>query len=205
GRPGRNFAHMVDVYPQQVARGNLGEVWRRSPVSLETCGTPGTWKRMGYDLKPIFEQALRWHASTINLKSTPLPPEWKAEFDEFQKKIGYRFVLKRLEYPSWVKAGQVAPVKMWWYNAGVSPAYQSHDLALAIGGSVTRLAADIRTWLPGDSVWENPIYIDHALKPGKHRIRVALLDPRTGRPAIRLAIAGRQEDGWYDVGEMEVR
>jgi hypothetical protein len=33
---------------------------------------------------------------------------------------------------------------------------------------------------------------------------VALLDPKTRRPAIRLAIAGRQDDGWYQVGEITV-
>ena len=54
GRPFKNFAHMVDMYPQQLAKGNLAEVWRKGPVSLETCGTPGTWKQWGFDLKPIF-------------------------------------------------------------------------------------------------------------------------------------------------------
>lgn len=205
GAPGRSFAHMRDMYPQQVARANLGDVWRRSPVSLETCWTPGTWKQWGFDLKPIFDQALRWHASTINLKSSAIPEQWQREFDEFQKQIGYRFVLKRLEYPSPVKAGQVAPVKMWWFNAGVSPCYRPYVLALEIGGAQARLDADIRSWLPGDSVCEKPVYIDAGLKPGKHRIRLALLDPRTGKPAIRLAIAGRQDDGWYDIGEVEVR
>jgi hypothetical protein len=33
---------------------------------------------------------------------------------------------------------------------------------------------------------------------------VALLDPRTRMPAIRLAIVGRQSDGWYDLGEINV-
>jgi hypothetical protein len=42
------------------------------------------------------------------------------------------------------------------------------------------------------------------LTPGDYRLRVALLDPRTLAPAIRLAIEGRQEDGWYDVGAITV-
>jgi hypothetical protein len=33
---------------------------------------------------------------------------------------------------------------------------------------------------------------------------VALLDPRSEQPAIRLAIEGRQDDGWYDVGGISV-
>lgn len=37
-----------------------------------------------------------------------------------------------------------------------------------------------------------------------HRLRVAILDPRTGAPAVELAIAGRQPDGWYDLGDIQV-
>jgi hypothetical protein len=33
-------------------------------------------------------------------------------------------------------------------------------------------------------------------------LRVALLDPRTRVPAIRLAVTGRQSDGWYDLGKI---
>ncbi len=204
GRPGRNFAHMIDMYPQQVARCGIEEVWRHAPVSLETCGTPGSWKTWGFDLKPIFEQALRWHASTINIKSTRIPDEWKSDFDEFQKRIGYRFVLKRLEYPTKTPAGVMIPIKMWWLNAGIAPVYREYDLAVRIGNSVTKLPADIRRWLPGDAVYEGPLYVDHDLKPGIHKISVAMLDRQTGRPAIALAIEGRQPDGWYELGEITI-
>jgi hypothetical protein len=204
GRPGRNFAHMLDLYPQQLARGKLQDVWRTAPVALETCGVPESWKRWGFSLKPILDQALRWHASTINVKSSHIPPEWKAQFDEFQKHIGYRFVLKRFEYPSHVSRGAMAPVNMWWFNAGVAPVYRSYILALKIGDMVVPLEADIRQWLSGDSVYENTVPVPRNLAPGQHRVRVALLDPRTQAPAIRLAIAGRQEDGWYDLGDITI-
>lgn len=204
GRPGRNFAHMLDMYPQQLARGGLQDVWRKAPVSLEVCGTPGAWKEWGFDLKPILEQALRWHASTVNLKSTKIPDEWKAEFSEFQKKLGYRFVLRRLEYPGKVRAGTMAQVKMWWLNAGIAPVYREYELALRIGESKIRVPVDIRKWLPGDAVFEGGLYIEDTLRAGSHRLSVALLDPRTGQPAIRLAQEGRQPDGWYDLGTIVV-
>ncbi len=204
GRPGKTFAHMLDLYPQQLASGNLQEVWRTAPVALETCGVPESWKRWNFSLTPILDQALRWHVSTINVKSSHIPPEWKAAFREFQKKIGYRFVLKKLEYPSKVNRGAMIPVNMWWFNAGIAPVYRNYVLALEIGGVVVPLEADVRQWLPGDSVYENTVSVPHELTPGRHRVRVALLDPRTRRPAIRLAIAERQEDGWYNMGEITV-
>jgi hypothetical protein len=32
-----------------------------------------------------------------------------------------------------------------------------------------------------------------------------MLDPRTGHPVVRLAIEGRQDDGWYAMGSLAVK
>ncbi|HEV2863201.1 MAG TPA: DUF4832 domain-containing protein [Pyrinomonadaceae bacterium] len=203
-----SFSHMLDFYPQQVVRAGIEEVWRRSPVSLETCWVPGFWKERGWDVDYILAQALRWHVSTLNVKSSAIPPEWRAKFDEFQKRMGYRLVLRRLEYPRRARAGAMAAVRMWWHNAGVAPPYAKYELALQFksGGAaeVVTLPADARKWLPGDAVYDGTVFVPETLKPGAYRLRVALLDPRTRRPAVRLAIAGRAEDGWYDLGAIEV-
>ena len=211
GGRGKGMMHMLDMYPQQVARTGIQEAWQRSPVSLETCGTPASWKEWGYkdaDIDYSIEQALRWHASTINIKSTAIPPEWKAKFREFEKKLGYRFVLRKLEYPKAVKAGRMMPVHMWWLNAGVSPLYQEHWLAIELrngdGAAVVHVPVDPRKWLPGDSVFDGTLYVPETLKPGEYRLRVGILDPRTEKPAVRLAIEGRQPDGWYDLGSIRV-
>lgn len=82
--------------------------------------------------------------------------------------------------------------------------YRDYLLALEIGTAVIPLKADIRQWLPGDSVYENTVAVPWDLKPGKYRFRVALLDPATRMPVIQLAIAGRQSDGWYDMGDIGV-
>ena len=208
GRPGRNFAHMLDRYPQFVAQGHVDEAWRRGPVSLESCGTPGSWFNGKYDLQYILDQALRWHVSTVNLKSTAIPEEWKKAFTEFEKKMGYRFALRKLEYPRSVKAGRMMPVSMWWLNAGVAPVYFEYTLAMELrgpgGSAVMRVPVDLRKWLPGDSVYDGSLYVDDRLKPGAYRVRAAILDARTELPAIKLAIEGRQPDGWYDLGELHV-
>src|SRR5438445_782588 len=81
-------AEMLEVYPQQVVRAGIQDVWQRSPVSLETCFTVAGWKEKGYDLDYILEQALRWHVSSVNIKSAPIPSEWKSQFESFQKKMG---------------------------------------------------------------------------------------------------------------------
>ncbi len=216
GRPSKSgWSEMLDVYPEQLARDpGLYDAWRTGPVSLESCGTPPAWKQWGFDLKPILDQALRWHASTINIKSTAIPEEWKAQFAEFQKKLGYRFALRRFEHPRAAKAGSMLPVKMWWENTGSAPPYHEYPLALEFRSKSAEaqpadaksvVPVDVRKWLPGDAVYDGSVYLDAKLPPGHYRVRVALLDPRTGIPAIRLAMEGRSEDGWYDLSEIEIR
>ena len=203
-----HWCHMLDFYPQQIVRAGIQDVWQRSPVSLETCWVPRYWNKEGWDVDYIFDQALRWHVSSVNIKSSAVPAEWKDKFDQFQKKMGYRFILRRVEYPRRVRRGQTMPVHMWWLNAGVAPTYRESCLAVELRSPETRAAvrlpADVRKWLPGDAVFDGPVYVPESLKPGTYRLRVALLDPRTEKPAIRLAIQGRDPDGWYSLGSVAV-
>jgi hypothetical protein len=207
-RSNRHSPEMLDQYPQEVVQTGIQNVWQRNPVSLETCGTPWSWKKDGFDVSYILAQALRWHISSLNVKSSPIPPDWQSQFEDFERRMGYRFVLRRLEYPKSARPGAMMPIHMWWLNAGVAPVYRQYWLAVELqspnGNAVIRIPADIRTWLPGDAVVDDPLYIPANLAPGSYKFRVAMLDPRTGLPAIRFAIQGRRSDGWYDMGSLSI-
>ena len=202
------WSEMLDFYPEQIVRAGIGDVWRRSPVSMETCGVPAHWKSQGWDINYILNEALRWHISSLNVKSSAIPPAGKSSFDEFQKHMGYRFELRRIEYPATVRPGSSVHVGMWWVNSGVAPIYRPYILALDLHSSSTdklvEIPADLRKWLPGDSLVEENIAVPE-VPPGDYRLRVALLDPRTHQPAIKLGIAGRTSDGWYDLGPIAAR
>lgn len=202
-------AEMLEIYPQQIVRTGVQDVWRRSPVSLETCYTVSGWKERGYDVDYIIEQGLRWHVSTANIKSSPIPVEWKQKFETFQRKMGYRFILRRLEYAKAVVAGTMMPVHMWWLNAGVAPVYARYDLAMELRSpqtsTVIRIPVDVRKWLPGDAVFDGTVYIPEQLVGGTYDVHVGMLDPRTEKPAIRFANEGRGEDGWYSMGSLTVK
>jgi hypothetical protein len=199
---------MLDVYPQQVVRAGIQSVWEQRPVSLEVCGTVSEWKRDHFDLNYILQQALRWHVTSVNLKSSPIPDDWKPAFNEFQKKVGYRLLLRRLEFPKAVVAGSMMPVHLWWLNAGVAPPYVNYPLAIQLrsanDSAVIDVPVDIRKWLPGDAVYDGSLYVPETLPAGTYDFRVAMLDPRSGKPAIRFAIAGRDADGWYSQGQIRV-
>ncbi len=147
--------------------------------------------------------------STVNIKSSPIPTEWKGKFEEFQKKIGYRFILRRLEYSKTVPAGTMMPVHMWWLNDGIAPVYGEYDLVLELRSaqksSRIRIPVDVRKWLPGDAVYDGSVYVPADLAEGNYDVRVAMLDPRTGVPAIKFANEGLQSDGWYAMGALTVK
>lgn len=100
------------------------------------------------------------------------------------------------------------PVHMWWLNAGVAPIYRDYKLALHLqssaGNAILQVPATLTEWLPGDAVVDQSLYIPEDLPPGTYKVRVGILDPQSGKPAIRLGIEGRQEDGWYDLGTVVV-
>src|SRR5258705_10599275 len=165
-------AEMLEIYPQQVVRAGIQDIWLRKPVSLEVCFTVAGWKEKGYDLNHILDQALRWHVSSVNIKSGPIPSEWKSQFESFQTNIGYRFILRRLEYPKPVNAGSMMLIHMWWLNSAVAPIYKAFTLAIELRSSKTavviRVPVDVPKWLTGDSVFERSLYLPENLPEDSH-------------------------------------
>jgi Domain of unknown function (DUF4832) len=218
---------MLDFYPQQIARTGIQDVWRTAPVSMETCGVPESWFREGFDVNYIIGEALRWHVSTVNLKSSAIPDAWKSQFEDFERKMGYRFALRRAEWTDTVRAGQTLGLTTWWVNEGVAPIYEPFVLAFRLRSStgselrssagselrssagsatsvVLRTTVDLRKWLPGDAVFEDPLFVPQDLADGTYELSVAMLDPFTLQPGIRLGIEGRGTDGWYPMGSVRV-
>jgi hypothetical protein len=66
--------------------------------------------------------------------------------------MGYRFLLRRLEYPKTIAAGFMMPIHVWWLNADVAPAYTNYPLAVRLrsanDGAVIPVPVDVRKWLP---------------------------------------------------------
>jgi hypothetical protein len=97
---------------------------------------------------------------------------------------------------------------MWWLNSGVAPTYRQYKLMMQFQSTAESqdvpLTVDVTKWLPGDAVVDQLVYVPDSLRPGTYRTRLALLDPRTNQPAVRLAIKGREPDGWYTLGTITI-
>ena len=63
---------------------------------------------------------------------------------------------------------------------------------------------DIRSWLPGDNIYDDAIFIPLDFPTGEYEIQTAILDIQKRKPAVKLAIDGITNDGWYNLGKVFV-
>jgi hypothetical protein len=200
--------HMFDYYPQAIVNFGMRDAWKKAPVSFEVCWVMQHWLNKGWDVDYIIDQSLKWHISSFNAKSSAVPPEWKEKVDRWLKRMGYRFVLRKLTYPAAVRAGEKFAFATWWENKGVAPPYRPYVLAFRLksstGSVVLPAKADVREWLPGDVIYDDAVAVPAETAPGTYELAVALLDPAEPKPAVKLAIAGVAEDGWYPMGSVTV-
>ncbi|MBW7998332.1 MAG: DUF4832 domain-containing protein [Candidatus Glassbacteria bacterium] len=204
--------HMNDYYPQAIYGYGVRDSWKHAPVALEICGRFSTWsEREGYaaaDVDYIIDQSLKWHVSSINGKSSVWPKQWQPQLERWLKSLGYRFVLRKFTFPDRVRPHGKLEITTWWENRGVAPIYRQYPLAIRLkgrdGSEVFLTDADITGWLPGDIVYDSAVFLPHGMPGGEYEIQLALLDPHTRKPGIKLAIEGRTADGWYSMGKLTV-
>jgi len=205
----KTWSHMNDYYPQELIRTGMQEAWRTAPVTMEACWVMQYWKNQGWDIDHIIEESLKWHISSFNAKSSAVPADCWPQVNRWLKKMGYRFVLRKFTYPATVQSQGKLTFTSWWENKGVAPCYRKFPLALRLKGAqrteVLLTDADVTNWLPGDNLFDSAVTVPAELPPGQYELEMALLDPQTKQPKIRLAIAGRGAEGWYALGRIEVR
>ncbi len=203
------WCHMCDYYPQAIINFGMKDAWKKAPVTLEVCWVMQHWKDQGWDVDYIIDQSLKWHISSFNAKSSPVPEAWWPQVNRWLETMGYRFVLRKLTYPSVVKPGGELVFTSWWENKGVAPCYRPFRLALRLASDrqnvVLPTAADLQSWLPGDNLYDSAVVVPATAVEGTYRLQLGILDQRTDQPKIKLAIAGREPDGWYTMGKIELK
>ncbi len=211
GDMGTEWRHMEVRYPLWVKNASAQDTWKTAPVAFETCWTMQKWKDEGWCIPCIFDYGLKYHASYINNKSAKIPEGGRPDVEKLLRRLGYRLVLRSVECGTAIKAGAPFDVSMKWENIGVAPPYFDYRLAYrladATGGKTAALPTgiSIKGWLPGSrDVTAAPI-IPKGLKKGAYTLFIAVVDPIAKEPAVRLAIKGRGEDGWYALGTVEVK
>ena len=205
----KNWNHMKDLYASQLVECGVKDAWKTAPVTLETCWTLPYWKEKGWDIDWILNQGIRYHMSVFMPKSCYVPDEWKDKIAEFDRKIGYRFVLRQLTLPLEAKPGQQVDIDVFLDNVGCAPIYRPYKLAYRFtqGKSIAIVKSeqDIRKWMPDEQTWfKDEVVFPKTLVPGYTKIDIGIVDPATDRLAVRFAVKNLLEDGWYYMTNMDV-
>ena len=201
--------HMYDAYPENIALCGVQDAWRKAPVTLETCWTVPYWHERSWDLDFILEQGLRYHATVFMPKSAFFPESWREKLDAFDRRLGYRFVLRQMRLPMEALPGQAFDVAMFINNIGVAPIYRPYRLAYRFAQEgverIVESAQDIRTWMPDDQTWfHETIALPPDLRLGEVAVSIGIIDPVTRRPVVRFAIDETDADGWHPMTHMHV-
>lgn len=199
---------MMDAYPQGIVTYGMKDAWKKAPVSLEVCWVMQKWYDEGWDVDYIIDQSLKWHISSFNSKSSAVPQEWWPVVNRWLKQMGYRFVLRNLSYPATISPDNKVEFKTWWENKGVAPCYKDFSLAFRLKtdneATIFVTDADIKEWLPGDIIYNDAFFIPKDFKPGTYTLQIGIIDKHERKPKIQLAIEGKDNEGWYDLGTIRV-
>jgi len=202
------WCHMKDAYPREVVECGVKDAWRTAPVILETCWTVGHWYEKGWDIDWIIEQGYKYHMSVFMPKSSYFPEAWREKLDAFDRRIGYRFVLRQVTMPLEAKPGQRIEFLVWIDNVGVAPIYRPYKLALRFRQGdrheIVLLKADIRKWLPDHTWFSEKVLFPKTLRPGEVKVDMGIVEPATGKVRVRFAIEEVLPDGWHPLSSMDV-
>lgn len=189
-------------------------VWKSAFIGGEFCGgeagaLQGTTER--FELNYQFIQQTHW--SFLGPAGGLLAPEnaqHRVNLDKLLKKLGYRFVIRKIEHTAVVNRGEEFSFTLIVENKGVAPFYFNWPLIMYLVGSSGQTAftytsqIDIRTWLPGENINQDTFIIPTTLEPAVYQLKIAIHDPGIDKPAIRFANTNRDTQGRYLVSQVQI-
>ena len=171
-------------------------------------------KKKSWDLRATIEKGLQAPISYLNTNLgnyDTLPEEVRELLTHAARKIGYRFVMTKLEHlPEFHLDGARPariPLMSTWRNDGVAPCYDSFatewtllDAAgETVASEVVFPAAPTTRWWPGEEQTANALLrVPAGIPLGDYQLKVAMILPETGKH-ILLGIVGRDAQDRYDL------
>ena len=188
----------------------FADAWKRAPVVFEWYGPYDFLQRRKWSFDRAVQFMLDSHLTLVNDNVGAVPEADMAKLWELARRAGYRFVLRSLSHPPKARRGAAVDVAMQWSNVGVGRLFRPFVLQLALldaeGQAVATAEgkADPRQWLPGNHAITETLAVPPDLQPGSYALAVALVEPKTKRPAVKLAIDAPETDRRYTVSTLAV-
>lgn len=195
--------HLEKNYPLKF--GELEDFWKSAPISFESYWWLTEWKRQGWDIDEIIEQTLKWHISSFNPKSLPIPYEWQEKIEKWLNKMGYHFLVDEVCYPEKISRNDKLYLNLIIDNVGVAPIYRKLPLYIKLKGEneyIIKTDADITKWMPGKSDEQLHIHLPENIKKGQYDIEISVFSDTV--KFMYFATDAPFDEGYYKVGEIEI-
>jgi hypothetical protein len=185
--------------------------WKRAPAVFEWYGDYDYLMRRGWSFDRALEFMAANHVTLINDNVGKVPAEQMPKLERLARLAGYRFVLREVAHSRVARRGETLNIRMKWSNVGVGKLYRRYPLALYLLDSTGAVACreiqgqvDPTRWLPGEFTVAGLLKVPASLSPGRYTLGMALVDPATEKPAIRLASDAAQIDRLYRLTSVNV-
>lgn len=188
----------------------FADAWKRAPVVFEWFGPYDFLMRRKWSFESAVRFMLDNHVTLVNDNIGEVPADQMPELLKLARLAGYRFVLREISHPRKLRRGSTLRVRMRWSNVGVGRLYRSFPLVLSLLDEEGKAAlevqgkADARSWLPGEYRLVETARIPTSMRPGDYTLAIALVDARSNRPAVKLAIDAPETGRRYLVGKLTV-
>ncbi len=205
---GTGWNHHEDSY--WPAHDLIPEAWKNGPVAMESCWTMKKWLSDGGDITQIVNDAIAWHATLAHNKSDYIPGEYQSEIERLVMKLGFRLVLRDIDYDHLIEPASTSTLKLEWENLGIAPPYRDHRLAFRLRDSQDSILGlhisdqSIRGWLPGSTSVEIDYPVTEKLNKGEYTLEMGLVFHSAPDRLVPIANEGKTDDGWYEVGDCRV-
>jgi len=187
--------------------------WVYAPIGGEQDPTKSDELIYGTDFAVTLDLLRKSHTSFIGPGGpydVGLDSPLQDRLDDVLSTIGYRLFISTVEMPAKVKISSTIKIKVELSNDGIAPFYYHWPIKMYLidesGGLLTSylVDADIRKILPGELSSLEIMLPVGDLPNGKYAIGLAIIDPMTGQPGIRLANQNSRNDLIQEAGSFEV-
>ncbi len=140
------------------------------------------------------------------------PPEPTEALKYAARRVGFRFIISKLNYLSRFRLDGERPgrilINHTWKNIGVAPCYESYALRWCLvdgDGKVVAETLDFpetptTLWPPNEEVsLSSVLRVPAEGPPEEYTLRVAMVSPEEPDVRIQLGLAGRTDDGSYEL------
>ena len=197
--------HIDESYPPKIEK--VKDMWKTVPVSFESYWWLGEWKRQGWDIDVLIDRSLKWHLSSFNAKSLPVPFEWKEKVEAWIRKMGYHYMIESVAYPEEAMPCEKINITLCVDNIGVAPMYVLIPLHIKLKSAdaeyTFKCDVDLTKWLPGKHKGNICIQLPEDIAKGEYDLEAGLL----GDDGMRAYFCtdAEYDNGFYKLGRIEIK